>query len=150
MCVKIIFLKNLIAKYFYFISNTPYFTFHISHFIFHISYFTFHISHFIFHITFYRILKEMFTKTNTQVSRSITKESNIKNSDKKSSNIGETTKTQDTTTYVNEKKNNQMTPENAKALHILKTEGSEKAVKYMFNPTGERQLSYAEMRSRFG
>ena len=90
------------------------------------------------------------TKLNAQVSCSITKESNIKNPDKKLSNIGETTKTQDTKTNVNEKKNNEMTPENAKAFHILKTEGSEKAVKYMFNPTGECQLSYAEMRSRFG
>jgi hypothetical protein len=45
---------------------------------------------------------------------------------------------------------NGMTPENAKALNIMKTEGSDAAVKYMFNPTGERQLSYAEMRMRFG
>ena len=45
---------------------------------------------------------------------------------------------------------NGMTPENAKALNIMKTEGSDAAVKYMFNPTGKRQLSYAEMRSMFG
>ena len=45
---------------------------------------------------------------------------------------------------------NNMTPENAKALNIMKTKGSDAAVKYMFNPTGERQLSYAEMRMRFG
>jgi hypothetical protein len=45
---------------------------------------------------------------------------------------------------------NGMTPENAKAINILKTEGGDAAVKYMFNPTGKRQLSYAEMRSRFG
>ena len=45
---------------------------------------------------------------------------------------------------------NGMTPENAKALNIMKTEGSDAAVKYMFNPTGKRQLSYAEMRMRFG
>ena len=43
-----------------------------------------------------------------------------------------------------------MTSENAKALNIMKTEGSDAAVKYMFNPTGERQLSYAEMRMMFG
>jgi hypothetical protein len=45
---------------------------------------------------------------------------------------------------------NGMTPENSKALHIMKTEGSDVAVKYMFNPTGKRQLSYAEMRMMFG
>ena len=43
-----------------------------------------------------------------------------------------------------------MTPENAKAMDILCKEGSDEAVKYMFNPTGKRQLSYAEMRSMFG
>jgi hypothetical protein len=45
---------------------------------------------------------------------------------------------------------NGMTPENATAINIMRTEGSGAAVKYMFNPTGERQLSYAEMRSMFG
>jgi hypothetical protein len=45
---------------------------------------------------------------------------------------------------------NGMTPENAKAISIMRTEDSDAAVKYMFNPTGKRQLSYAEMRSRFG
>ena len=45
---------------------------------------------------------------------------------------------------------NDMTPENAKAINIMRTEGSDAAVKYMFNPTGKRQLSYAEMRMRFG
>lgn len=45
---------------------------------------------------------------------------------------------------------NGMTPENAKALNIMRTEGSDAAVKYMFNPTGKRQLSYAEMRMMFG
>jgi len=45
---------------------------------------------------------------------------------------------------------NGMTPENAKAVSIMRTEGGDAAVKYMFNPTGKRQLSYAEMRSRFG
>ena len=45
---------------------------------------------------------------------------------------------------------NGITPENATAINIMRTEGSGAAVKYMFNPTGERQLSYAEMRSMFG
>ena len=45
---------------------------------------------------------------------------------------------------------NCITPENAKAINIMRTEGSNAAVKYMFNPSGKRQLSYAEMRMRFG
>ena len=45
---------------------------------------------------------------------------------------------------------NGMTPENAKAINIMRTEGSGAAVKYMFNPTGKRHLSYAEMRMMFG
>lgn len=32
---------------------------------------------------------------------------------------------------------NGMTPENAKAINIMRTEGSDAAVKYMFNPTGK-------------
>ena len=39
---------------------------------------------------------------------------------------------------------------NKEALKILQTKGDEEAVKFMFNPTGDRPLSYAEMRSRFG
>ena len=39
---------------------------------------------------------------------------------------------------------------NQKAMDIKKTEGTDAAVKHMFNPTGKRQLSYAEMRSMFG
>ena len=39
---------------------------------------------------------------------------------------------------------------NKEALKILQTKGEEEAVKFMFNPTGDRQLSYSEMRSRFG
>ena len=35
-------------------------------------------------------------------------------------------------------------------LKILQTKGEEEAVKFMFNPTGDRPLSYSEMRSRFG
>ena len=39
---------------------------------------------------------------------------------------------------------------NKQAINMLVEEGPEKAVNFMFNPTGERQLSYAEMRARFG
>ena len=39
---------------------------------------------------------------------------------------------------------------NKEALKILQTKGDEEAIKFMFNPTGDRPLSYAEMRSRFG
>ena len=98
------------------------------------------------------------SKTHTQASCFITKETKITspdtnpdtNPDTKSPNTREKSKIQDNTTKASDKKNNGMTPENAKAIHILKTKGSEKAVEYMFNPTGERQLSYAEMRSMFG
>ena len=43
-----------------------------------------------------------------------------------------------------------MNEENKKALKILIEKGGDEAVKHMFNPTGEKQLSYAEMRERFG
>ena len=43
-----------------------------------------------------------------------------------------------------------MNEENKKALKILIEKGDDDVVKYMFNPTGEKQLSYAEMRERFG
>ena len=39
---------------------------------------------------------------------------------------------------------------NKQGLKILQTKGEEEAIKFMFNPTGDRQLSYAEMRYRFG
>ena len=60
--------------------------------------------------------------------------------------------TQNTTSETKKQEpfQNGMTSENAKALNIMKTEGSDAAVKYMFNPTGKRQLSYAEMRMMFG
>jgi len=35
-------------------------------------------------------------------------------------------------------------------LNILQTKGQEEAVKFMFNPTGDRPLLYSEMLSRFG
>ena len=44
-----------------------------------------------------------------------------------------------------------MNTENKKGLEILKSQGSEAVVTYMFNPTGgDPQLSYGEMRARFG
>ena len=43
-----------------------------------------------------------------------------------------------------------MNEENKKALKILIEKGGDQAVKHMFNPTGEKQLSYAEMRERYG
>ena len=51
---------------------------------------------------------------------------------------------------VTQTRNNGMDAANAKALEIMTTKGTEAAVKHMFNPTGTRQLSYAEMRMRFG
>ena len=39
---------------------------------------------------------------------------------------------------------------NKKAYNILLTQGADAAVKHMFNPSGDRELSYSEMRSRFG
>jgi len=39
---------------------------------------------------------------------------------------------------------------NKEALKILQTKGDEEAVKFMFNPTGDRPLLYSEMLSRFG
>jgi len=39
---------------------------------------------------------------------------------------------------------------NKQALNILQTKGQEEAIKFMFNPTGDKPLSYAEMRYRFG
>ena len=48
------------------------------------------------------------------------------------------------------KEQTKMDKANQKAMDIMKTEGTEAAVKHMFNPTGKRQLSYAEMRSMYG
>lgn len=39
---------------------------------------------------------------------------------------------------------------NKKAVSILVKEGPDKAVEHMFNPTGQKQLSYAEMRELYG
>ena len=43
-----------------------------------------------------------------------------------------------------------MNEENKKALKILVEKGGDEAVKHMFNPTGDKKLSYAEMRERYG
>ena len=81
---------------------------------------------------------------------------NIQNNRSKETNIGhQEQKTPNTMEGVEKQQQssvlpNGMTPENAKAINIMKTEGGDAAVKYMFNPTGKRQLSYAEMRMRFG
>jgi hypothetical protein len=39
---------------------------------------------------------------------------------------------------------------NQDAIKIMNEEGTDKAVEFMFNPTGKRQLTYAEMRMYFG
>ena len=43
-----------------------------------------------------------------------------------------------------------MNEENKKVMLIASEKGIDEAVKHMFNPTGEKQLSYAEMRERYG
>ena len=43
-----------------------------------------------------------------------------------------------------------MDDDNKKALLILGTKGLDEAAKHMMNPTGDKPLSYAEMRERFG
>jgi hypothetical protein len=43
-----------------------------------------------------------------------------------------------------------MDDENKKAYEIANKSGIEEAVKHMFNPTGDRVLSYSEMRARYG
>ena len=44
----------------------------------------------------------------------------------------------------------QMDDANKDALKVLMESGSEAFVKHCFNPTGKKQLTYAEMRSMFG
>ena len=39
---------------------------------------------------------------------------------------------------------------NKEALLVMGTKGMDAAYDYMMNPTGDRPLSYAEMRARFG
>jgi len=38
---------------------------------------------------------------------------------------------------------------NKKAYDVLKNQGTDAAVKHMFNPSGERVLSYAEIRGMY-
>jgi len=45
---------------------------------------------------------------------------------------------------------NIMNDDNRKVMQIAEEKGIDEAVKHMFNPTGEKQLSYAEMRERYG
>ena len=45
---------------------------------------------------------------------------------------------------------NIMNDDNRKVMLIAAEKGVDEAVKHMFNPTGEKQLSYAEMRERYG
>lgn len=75
--------------------------------------------------------------TNTDV---VTPRNNIGNS--VSNTSGTDIITNNTTTGMNE--------ENKKAFKILIEKGGDEAVKHMFNPTGEKQLTYAEMRERYG
>jgi hypothetical protein len=43
-----------------------------------------------------------------------------------------------------------MNEDNKKATIIAETEGMKEAIKHMFNPTGKKELTYAEMRERYG
>jgi hypothetical protein len=43
-----------------------------------------------------------------------------------------------------------MNDDNRKVMQIAEEKGINEAIKYMFNPTGDKQLSYAEMRERYG
>jgi hypothetical protein len=66
----------------------------------------------------------------------------------------ENTVTESSTSDDGEKKISSSTVSNVdlnkKAMRIMNENGSEEAVRYMFDPTGKRQLTYAEMRSMFG
>ena len=46
--------------------------------------------------------------------------------------------------------NNGMDEENKKAIKTLMTEGDDAFVKHVFNPTGDKPLTYSEMRAKFG
>ena len=56
----------------------------------------------------------------------------------------------DTTTVVSSSIYKDMDSDNKEALLVMGTKGTEAALKHMFNPTGDRELSYAEMRARYG
>jgi hypothetical protein len=67
-----------------------------------------------------------------------------------SNNIGNSTSNTVNTDTISNNSIISMNEENKKALKILIEKGGDEAVKHMFNPTGEKQLSYAEMRERYG
>lgn len=46
--------------------------------------------------------------------------------------------------------NDIMNDDNRKVMLIAAEKGVDEAVKHMFNPTGDKPLSYAEMRERYG
>ena len=62
-----------------------------------------------------------------------------------SANIGNST-----TDTISNNTRNIMNDDNRKVMQIAEEKGIDEAVKHMFNPTGEKQLSYAEMRERYG
>ena len=67
-----------------------------------------------------------------------------------STNIGNSSINTINTDTISNNSTISMNEENKKALKILIEKGGDEAVKHMFNPTGEKQLSYAEMRARYG
>jgi len=56
----------------------------------------------------------------------------------------------DTKTVTSSSIYNDMDSNNKEALLVMGTKGTDAAYEYMMNPTGDRPLSYAEMRERFG
>ena len=46
--------------------------------------------------------------------------------------------------------NSDMNEENKKAIKTLMTEGGDAFIKHVFNPTGDKPLTYSEMREKFG
>ena len=68
-----------------------------------------------------------------------------------SANIGNsTTNNTINTDTISNNTQNIMNDDNRKVMQIAEEKGIDEAVKHMFNPTGEKQLSYAEMRERYG
>ena len=50
----------------------------------------------------------------------------------------------------NKIQSNEMNEDNKKAFDIYKTEGQKAFIKHVMNPTGKKDLTYAEMRAMFG
>ena len=67
-----------------------------------------------------------------------------------SNNIGNSISNTVNTDIISNNSIISMNEENKKALKILIEKGGDEAVKHMFNPTGDKPLSYAEMRERYG